>query len=71
MFVSCPQTSLIDFKEFNMPVVTPHEFFMALEPELFPWESRVLTDFTRLLPTLRKQPETLEEALAKLSTDES
>jgi diphthamide synthase subunit DPH2 len=54
VFVSCPQTSLIDFKEFNMPVVTPHEFFMALEPELFPWESRILTDFTRLLPTLRK-----------------
>jgi diphthamide synthase subunit DPH2 len=36
---------MIDFKQFNMSVVTPHEFFMALEPELFPWEAKIITDF--------------------------
>lgn len=60
-----------------MSVVTPHEFFMALEPELFPWESRVITDFNRLLPKLQERKiegthkQALEEALAKLSTDET
>jgi|LauGreDrversion4_2_1035121.scaffolds.fasta_scaffold124447_4 hypothetical protein len=50
---------------------------MALEPELFPWESRVLTDFSRLLPVLAKREEgtdhkqALEEAIAKLSIDET
>jgi diphthamide synthase subunit DPH2 len=55
VFVSCPETSLIDFKTFNMHVATPHEFFMALMPEVFPWESRILTDFNQLLPKLSKE----------------
>ena len=46
VFVSCPETSLIDFRTFNMHVATPHEFFMALLPDEFPWESRVITDFS-------------------------
>jgi hypothetical protein len=45
---------LVDFKLFNMHVATPHEFFMALEPELFPWETRIETDFNQLLPRLSK-----------------
>lgn len=54
-----------------MTVVTPHELFMGLEPSLFPWESRVTTDFNELLPILNaaalspdKQKEVLEQALA-------
>jgi hypothetical protein len=43
---------VIDFKTFNMHVVTPHEFFMALMPEQFPWESRVITDFSQILSNL-------------------
>ena len=35
-----------------MHVVTPHEFFMALMPEQFPWESRVITDFSQILSNL-------------------
>ena len=37
-----------------MYMATPHEFFMALEPETFPWESRIETDFNQLLPKLSK-----------------
>jgi diphthamide synthase subunit DPH2 len=67
--VSCPETTLIDFKDFNMHVVTPHEFFMALEPSLFHWESRVITDFNQLLPKLQSHvaeatKEIIEEAKA-------
>jgi diphthamide synthase subunit DPH2 len=70
VFVSCPETSLLDFKTFNIHVVTPHEFFMALEPDLFPWESRVITDFNELLPILSQQPPcTVEES--KYSCEES
>ena len=47
-------TSLVDFKTFNMHVATPHEFFMALEPEIFGWESRIETDYNMLLPKLQK-----------------
>ncbi len=35
-----------------MHVVTPHEFFMALMPEQFLWESRVITDFSQILSNL-------------------
>jgi diphthamide synthase subunit DPH2 len=48
--VGCPETSLIDNKQFNINVVTPHELFMALEPEAFPWESKVHSDFNKILP---------------------
>jgi hypothetical protein len=58
-----------------MTVVTPHEFFMALEPETFPWESRVITDFNQLLPRLLDKTaslkEEIEEAMAKHNLDES
>jgi len=32
-----------------MPVATPHELLMALEPEAFPWECKILTAFPALL----------------------
>lgn len=37
-----------------MPIVTPHELFMALEPDAFPWESKVITDFNAILPKIRE-----------------
>lgn len=60
-----------------MTVVTPHELFMALEPDLFPWESRVITDFNQLLPILRGRTkdkdskQALEEALTAFKVDET
>jgi len=39
-----------------MPVVTPHEVLMALRSNLFPWQSKVITDFTLLLETLASAP---------------
>jgi diphthamide biosynthesis protein 2 len=50
VFVGCKETSLIDAKDFLMPVVTPHEALMALRADLFPWESKIITDFNELLP---------------------
>ncbi len=44
-----------------MHVVTPHEFFMALLPDQFPWESRVLTDFRELLPKLKTTKQELKD----------
>ena len=37
VIVGCPETSLVEFNKFKMTVVTPHELFLALEPEAFPW----------------------------------
>ena len=44
-----------------MHVVTPHEFFMALLPDQFPWESRVLSDFRELLPKLKTTKQELKD----------
>lgn len=50
---------------------------MALEPDLFPWESRVITDFNQLLPILRGRTkdkdskQALEEALTAFKVDET
>jgi diphthamide biosynthesis enzyme Dph1/Dph2-like protein len=46
--VGCRETSLIDSRQFLIPVVTPHELFMALQPDAFPWQCKIITDF-RLL----------------------
>lgn len=51
VFVGCQETSLIDPKQFMMPVVTPHEVMMALQPSQFPWQSKIQTDFSTLLGT--------------------
>jgi diphthamide synthase subunit DPH2 len=47
--IACPQMSLIEFKKFNMHIVSPHELLMALEPEIFEWECKIITDFNILL----------------------
>ena len=58
VIVGCKETSLIDAKDFLMPVVTPHEALMALRPDLFPWESKVITDFNELMPVSRPKTQT-------------
>ena len=45
VYVGCRETSLISSREFMMPVCTPHELLMALLPERFPWQSKIITDF--------------------------
>lgn len=48
--VACRETSLIAPKAFyNMQVVTPHEILMALQPAVYPWESKIVTDLGQLL----------------------
>jgi len=73
--VGCPETSLIDSKEFMITVVTPHELLMALRPDLFPWQSKVITDFNELLPTLataepmQAEEDVLEESMALIKSE--
>ena len=49
VIIACPEMSMVDFKRFNVHVVTPHEALMALEPSIFPWESKIITDYNQLL----------------------
>ena len=51
----------MEFKKFNMSVVSPHEAFMALNPSVFPWESKIITDYNELLDRLSpvEKPEEL------------
>lgn len=57
VYVGCRETSLISSKEFMMPVATPHELLMALLPDLFPWQSKITTDFQKLLCILKSKPQ--------------
>ena len=52
VLVGCRETSIIDSKEFYASVLTPHEVFMALMPEVFGWESKIITDFNILVQML-------------------
>lgn len=52
VYVGCRETSIFSTKEFMIPIATPHELLMALMPEQFPWQSKVITDFQLLLPKL-------------------
>ena len=61
VLVSCPETSLIDSKEFMATVVTPHELLMALMPARFPWQCKIITDFTILLDMLQRGGDQGEE----------
>ena len=45
VYIGCRETSLISSREFMMPICTPHELLMALLPERFPWQSKIITDF--------------------------
>ena len=55
VLVSCRETSLVDSREFMATVVTPHEIFMALMPNRFPWQCKIITDFRLLLRTLEQE----------------
>lgn len=55
VLVSCAETSMVDSREFMATVVTPHELFMALMPRTFPWQCKIITDFTLLLSTLDRR----------------
>lgn len=48
MIVACPWMSLVNFRKWNIHVVTPHETLMALDDENYPWQGRVLTDFNTI-----------------------
>lgn len=53
--VSCRETALVDPREFMTTVVTPHEVFMALLPNRFPWTCKVQTDFRILLREFERE----------------
>ena len=61
ILVSCRETSFIDSREFMTNIVTPHEVFMALLPSLFPWESKIITDWRVLLQRFSGQELTVEK----------
>ncbi|KAF8876050.1 putative diphthamide synthesis protein-domain-containing protein [Infundibulicybe gibba] len=48
VLVACPETSLVDAKEFLRPIVTPYELEVALQAEQN-WGGRYVLDFDRLL----------------------
>ena len=35
VIIACPEMSVLDFKKFNVHVVTPHEALMALQPDKY------------------------------------
>ena len=70
VLVSCPETSLIDSKEFMATVVTPHELLMALMPVRFPWQCKIITDFTILLDMLQRGADQEEEEEEEVKTAE-
>ena len=55
MIIACPEMSLVEFKQFNMHIIAPHEALMSLEPDLFPWECKILTDYNLLLNKISNQ----------------
>lgn len=57
VLISCPEQALVDFYQFNACVVMPHEALMALEPETYPWECKIITDFNVLLERGEKKEE--------------
>ena len=61
VIVACPWMSLVNFRKWNMHVVTPHEALMALDDEHYPWQGRIVTDFNSL--SLTKLEAAAEEEL--------
>ena len=49
VLVSCPESALLESKEFLQPVVTPYEAELACNPAM-QWSSRYVAEFGRLLP---------------------
>ena len=66
IYVGCRETSIYSRKEFMIPLVTPHELFMALEPERFPWSMKIITDLSELSLLVDKQTNTAEQSTLKL-----
>ena len=48
VLVACPETSLIDSKEFLQPIVTPYEFELACNKRT-QWAGKLLTDYKDVL----------------------
>jgi len=44
-YIGCRETSMIGSREFMIPIATPHEVLMALLPDEFPWQCKIVTDF--------------------------
>jgi hypothetical protein len=53
-----------------MPVATPHELLMALLPDLFPWQSKITTDFQTLLCILKSKPQVALKAQTEEKKEE-
>ena len=49
--VACPETSLINSKEFLQPIITPFEFSLACNSAI-KWSGRLVTDYRDLLGDL-------------------
>ena len=49
IMIACPQMTLVDYKMFSTHVVSPHEALLALRPESYLWDSKIITDFNSLL----------------------
>ncbi|XP_066995152.2 2-(3-amino-3-carboxypropyl)histidine synthase subunit 2 [Anabrus simplex] len=49
VLVACPESSLLDSKEFFQPIVTMHEVELALNSQ-YVWGEKHVTDFRTLLP---------------------
>ena len=48
VLVACPETSLINSKEFLQPIITPFEFELACNTSI-QWSGRLITDYRDLL----------------------
>ncbi|KAJ2845192.1 Diphthamide biosynthesis protein 2 [Coemansia brasiliensis] len=54
VLVACPETSLVDSKEFFQPVVTPYELLLSLSHSR-EWSGEYMTDFHELLQALDEE----------------
>ena len=50
VLVACPETSLVDSRDFLQPIVTPYEFELACSRGA-EWAGKLVTDFKELLIT--------------------
>ncbi|KAI9020045.1 diphthamide biosynthesis protein 2 [Phycomyces nitens] len=69
VLVACPENSLIDSKEFYRPIVTPFELEIALAKSK-EWTGDYITDFSKLLPSLRTDEFTYDKEEEDGSSDE-
>jgi diphthamide biosynthesis protein 2 len=49
VLIAGPESSLIDAKDYHVPVVTPYEMQLALKPGEYGWTGRYSTDFASVL----------------------